>query len=277
MKYMPIFILALLVLSACETAPTETPEVPEQPAEQQPETPEAPQQPEQPAPEQEAEEPEQPKVAPEEDASDDLAEFFSGMDSAKWKIEYDVVTTGNAESRMEMTQYMLNDNLRMDVTTQGVEMQSFVSPEELVVCYRQGGWSCTKMDLGEYEKSDFEKLEEEMKSGEAGYQVTRDGTKTVAGMSTQCFKIITDDGTARYCFAESGAPLYMHIEGGGQATEMTATSYSTSVSSGDFTPPATPSEGGFPMGGTQPSGSNSCEDTCAQMPAEYRDQCLASC
>jgi hypothetical protein len=70
------------------------------------------------------------------------------------------------------------------------------------------------------------------------FKIYADGTKTIAGTVAKCFRITASQGDVRECFSKEGVPLYMTSKSSGYEFTMEATSYKTSVSNSDFTPPA---------------------------------------
>jgi hypothetical protein len=161
-----------------------------------------------------------------------------------------------------------------------METRSFILDKKITSCFNMGGsWSCSEMEMKE---NDMTAIEEDVVSDEdLDYVITEDGTKMVAGTNTECYKLVANDGTSttRYCIASDGAPLYIKSDatsdGHTITSELIATSYTKSVSDSDFIPPAKAT----PMGANPVMGGDSSDPcaACAQIPEQYRSQCLASC
>ena len=219
------------------------------------------------------------------DAKDEFESYFT-KSNLQWKIAYDLKSNaGGEEMTSQMTQYMKGETrFRTDMAYEGMESRVYVVDETFTMCTKQNNdWSCFKSEPSEDDATvDTQEWEEEYETNEENYRITSDGTKTVAGVSTKCFKVseITNtDAIVRYCFASDGAPLYIYMSDDDYMSEMTATSYSKTVSDSDFTPPAEAQDIGAMYGGaggTSPAGGESCS-YCTYLTGADRDNCLASC
>jgi len=198
-----------------------------------------------------------------------------------WKVAY-TITGSEMPNALQMTQYMKGtDKFRTDSTFEGTESRTYLLGNDIYSCTNSGGWTCFKFS-GQMSGDDSFKIEKNLKDDSSKYTVTADGTKQVAGVTATCYKIVSSDSTTRYCVYDS-VPLYVMSTGtsNGRAytSEMTATSYSKSVSDADFVLPATAQE--LPsIGGSGSSGDSDrdiCESACSSLEGDARDQCEASC
>lgn len=216
--------------------------------------------------------------------SNGLSDFkkFIGMKStASWQVTYQMTsnTAGQAFSA-EMKQYVKGTKIRQDITTQGIEVWTFILSDGIYSCNKAtGDWSCLKIDANIPET---ERVQKELEANPDKFNVVFIGTKTVAGTTTQCYKASNLEGYAvEYCFSKEAVPLYIKTEGQNVLMEITATSYSTSVPADAFTVPAEakpiqiPTMPQVPLGD---AGGNS--DPCAicnSLPGSAKDACLQSC
>ncbi len=151
----------------------------------------------------------------------------------QYKVSYDVTAAGTAS---KMTQYISGSKIRIDTITQGFEIRSYLLDKEFNSCNKiTGDWMCQKID---YKQSDFDKTQEDAKANVEKYDVQSTGTKVVAGVTTSCYRITVKDGIVDYCYSPDYVPLYVKTTAGQASSELTATSYSTSVSEADFALPA---------------------------------------
>lgn len=149
--------------------------------------------------------------------------------TVKYKVTYDITSVGTTS---QMTQYISGDKVRIDMTSDGMEIQSYYLNSEYVVCNKAtGNWMCQKMTYTPSATDDVKKNVE-------SYDVQSIGTKMVAGVTADCYKITTKDGAVEYCYSKDNVPLYIKTTSGAISSEMTAKSYSTSVSDADFIAPA---------------------------------------
>jgi hypothetical protein len=220
--------------------------------------------------------------APKETVADGVAEKFKSLlnqkRSVSWKINYDMNTKAQGYATSgKMTQYFKGDDFRTDFTTQGVESRSYFKDDVFTTCTKMGGsWNCFKSEP--QKEMTPENIEEALVRDDSDYVITADGTKIIAGVTTDCYKVISakDEVTARYCLASDGAPLHITTQAPEVTAELTATSYSKTVTDADFVPPAAAKDVGSM---TAPAGGSS-DDPCAaceQIPEQYRSQCLAAC
>ncbi len=168
-------------------------------------------------------------------ANSQLKEIFDK--SVKYKVTYNVAAAGTTS---QMTQYIGNGNMRTDVTASGVEIRSYLINGEFNTCNKvAGSWTCQAIS---YTPSASDAAQEDTKANINAYTVDSIGSRTVAGTSTDCFRVTIKDGSVEYCYSKDYAPLYIKTTAGAASSELTATSYSTSVSDSDFELPAAAGE-----------------------------------
>lgn len=279
MKHKLLTLLALLValmaLGACTQTPPQTPE-----ADQTAQTDET--------PAQTQEEPAQsPEVISEEAFAKELEDMFEKQANIEWMVSYDMTSAYSGEEfEGTMTQYVDGEEkMRMDMTAQGQETRTYMLDNNVYSCFNQdGSWSCMGFEQTEEEQETQtpQDIREDIQGDMESYEITSLGQRNIAGSVAQCYRLVgTDGNTVEYCFSSEGVPLYVKTTSNqGDLSEMTATSYSTNVASNAFELPAEPQS--FAAGGTMPAEGEGMGDEnpcsyCEQMPAEYRDQCLASC
>lgn len=216
----------------------------------------------------------------------DLWNMQSGLNH---RIEYKVTMTGTSNelpvSGSKYIYYFKQNKMRTDITastSQGsVETRMYFSLDDkskVTNCTQfNGQWNCTFITI--------DKLTEQGGTvpgsdaiNESDYTITPDGTKTAAGLTGNCFKLVSKDPElsnyeARYCITSNGIPIYSISTAGNGTVELEATSVTNNVTDADFTPPATPREMVVP--GADGSGLNA--DMCNQLPeGESRDACVAA-
>lgn len=210
--------------------------------------------------------------------SSELTQFLSNKANLQWKIAYDVATEAQGQSiSMKMTQYYKGaKKIRTDMRTQGVESRTYIVNDELTVCSQtQDSWNCFKTQLQEDKIGDTEK---DFQSNLGNYNAVADGSKTVAGTSAKCFKVTDKSNkiSMRECFSGDGIPLYIYMAGQGFTTEMTAASFSKTVSDSDFEVPAGAQTSTMPSVPEDAGSDDPCA-ACNYLTGDQKDQCLASC
>ncbi len=198
---------------------------------------------------------------------------MSQYGTMEFSVNYRTQFTIEGESTTgTMAQYFKGkDNMRTDVSAEGVETRMLIVGETITSCFKQGSkWSCQKLTSEPAESNPADTLERVTESPNE-YVIVRDGTKQVAGVSADCFKITADDTTTRYCIYDS-IPLYIQTTMPEGTSELEATSYSKQVAADAFDAPAEPST----AGATMPVGGDACA-YCDYMQGDQKAQCLASC
>ena len=151
-----------------------------------------------------------------------------------WKVVYDV--TAGTEGTYETTQYQKGGNFRTDMAASGMQIRTYAVSGKISSCVLAGSaWTCT--DMTSQAGGETGDLGQQVESDPAKYTITADGTMSVAGTTANCYKVVSSDGTARYCTSPDGVPLYVKASAQGTDTIMQAKSYSTSVADSDFALP----------------------------------------
>ena len=208
-------------------------------------------------------------------ASSEFINLLSGKANLEWMIDYDVSSKVQDKTvQTKMTQYFKGEKkIRTDVAAQGIKSRSYLVNDVLTICTKnQGSWNCFKSDVKKDNVADTEK---DIKQNSGKYNIVADGTKTVAGTSTKCYKVVGDTKgiNMRYCFTSDGIPLYMLMESSDFMTEIIATRYSKSVSDSDFEMPAGAQTQSMPS----PGGSSDPCSACSYLTGQQKDSCLATC
>ena len=212
------------------------------------------------------------------DAASELLKVLGNKATLKWQISYNLISQAQGNNfQVPMVQYVDGKNkIRTDLTTQGVEARTYFIDGTITSCTQNSGsWNCYKSEPQKNHVSDAEK---DVQINKDKYAITSDGAKTVAGASTNCFKIVekSSAATINECFSSEGLPLYISYVSSDSTTEMTATKYSTTLASGTFDVPAAASASPAAQGSSGAAGGNSCS-TCNYMSGSMKDSCLASC
>lgn len=205
-----------------------------------------------------------PSEEPTEDGSvDAIKEFFSRKSDLEYMVSYEMETDGQVQ---EMTQYVSGSDLRTDMVVEEMEVRTYMT-DAFYSCTEDDGWTCLKID---YEQPEYESIQSDVEQNYDDYSIAYTGTRAMAGTTASCYELIGDQGTVEYCLSNEHVPLYIRTESDGYLAEMTATTYSASVSDSVFELPAEATELQMP----------DMDDPCAMcenLPADAKDQCLASC
>jgi hypothetical protein len=220
-----------------------------------------------------------------DDASDEFESLFAKQEKAEWMITYNLKYSGSGTgAESQMSQYIKGDRMRTDLAFEGIEMRTIALPDEYINCQKQSTWTCTKVGaVNETGENDAEQIESDYETDPTKYDVTKDGTKQVAGVTAQCFKVQETGSTfyARYCVSKEGAPLYMYATSADGTSEMEATQYSTDVADSAFTPPAEPTDmptyNTVPADGEYNPGDFDPCSACEYLTGDDRAECMASC
>ncbi len=187
------------------------------------------------------------------DAKTGLKSIFDKYGKLEYMVAYDVTASYDGTSETtQMTQYLKGKSMRMDVKGSqdgtSYEARTFILPNEFITCNKQDAtWTCMKIDAPEDEQSSdlASKYAAEGDAFWEQYQVFNEPDRTIAGTKAKCFKMafaIQGEGsfTEIGCYSAEGVPLYIEVSTPQGSNIMKATSYKTSVSASDLTPPATP-------------------------------------
>ena len=208
----------------------------------------------------------------------DLFEEFTDLLSARsrleWKVSYDINTKAlGQELNLKSTQYIKGaEMMRMDSAFQGTETRVYIDHDVYTSCSNTGpGWNCFKVTNKDQESTGSQDFEEDFKSEPSKYNIVKDGTMSIAGTTATCYKLTTEDSTARYCYSSEAVPLYIKVDTKDGSTEMRATSYSKTVADSDFDLPA--GAEAKEMGDIQ---NDPCAG-CNYLSGSSKEACLSSC
>jgi outer membrane lipoprotein-sorting protein len=176
------------------------------------------------------------------DAAKEIKSIFAKQANVQFMVKYDVTTTANGETMESvMTQYIKGvDKMRIDMIAEGMETQTFLDGQTYHMCNKAtGDWMCLKI---EYEASESDEIQKDVEENVENYKVTKLASRTIAGASTSCYLVETENGNVEYCYTADGVPLYVKTTGSAQGqsftSELIATQYSKTVSDSVFERPA---------------------------------------
>jgi hypothetical protein len=189
--------------------------------------------------------------------------------AAEFTVAYTTTMSNNGETMAtSMVEYQDGtERKRTDVAIPEMgETRTYTLGERYVTCSKFGSdWNCQEFTASDDVETTEEDAEYETDTtwtdDEEVEEVTfeRDGTMTVAGVTTECFKADFAGLVSKQCLSKQGVVLYMYnTDSEGGTMEMRASSYKESVSDGDFAFPAEPMEAG-----SAEANQASCRDSCA--------------
>jgi len=210
-----------------------------------------------------------------------LEKFLESKSTSTYQVTYDIVASmkdvGDSTSTMGL--YMDGETrVRTDISTQGMVARTYMIANVLTTCTQSNSkWTCMKLDTPPTDETkEFEQsILEEKDAADSDYQIKRDGTKVVAGVTADCFAVTSKDATVGYCFSKEGVPLYMKTQFAEGTSEMTATSYTTKIAADTFKLPAEPTT--LKLSADSPEGAavNACA-SCDMLPADQQAECKAA-
>ncbi|MFB6277737.1 MAG: hypothetical protein ABEI32_16495 [Halothece sp.] len=176
-----------------------------------------------------------------------------------YQVSYQVDMPGNPTEVVE--QWLKGDKFRMDTQVQGNQARIYRVGQEVTNCITRGNnWNCFKLpNLDQVPASTVQGMQtlEDVENSPEQYrnQITKAGTRMVAGEPTTCFKVQQPEKNESFlsCYSNNhGIPLYMEGKNERGKWQMTATDFQTSVSDSAFSLPAEPQTipgmpGGFQM------------------------------
>ncbi len=208
------------------------------------------------------------------DIKTELKNIFSKKDSLEYKVSHTTKLTGTGEQKM--TQYIKGENMRVDMIIEDIETRTYIlGTSSMYTCSKpEGEWSCIGFDTPQESSTSDQALTDFTEETDL-YEIKYLSTRNIAGTSAKCFsmKNTAENVAIEYCISPEGVPLYTKTTMNEITMEMTATSYSTSVSDSDFTLPAEPVDMSNLMGNMA---SDPCS-ICDMLPEESRQECLDSC
>lgn len=215
-------------------------------------------------------------------AKEALTDLIGDYKKIEYKVTYDVKSDTAKDSIMK--QYIKGEDMRNDITTEEVEVRTYILNKAVYMCNQDSGsWSCMKFDTLTDEEEEFK--EGDFMENPDKYDINYLGTRKIIGKSVSCYEISHKNEAMElqheHCYTSKGIPLYFkmimkHTEMGTESfSEMTATSFSDSVSRADLTLPAEATEINLPSMGD--IGSDPCA-VCEMIPdKEAKEECLKSC
>jgi hypothetical protein len=181
-----------------------------------------------------------------DDVSEELKSFFTGMKTLEYQVDYTMTVQAGGSSAGTLTYYVKGvDQMRIYSMAQGMESRTYLMDGTITSCVDTGSWLCN--EVSNYEISAG--VDEDVKANVDTYVTTKLESRTIAGVSTDCYRIVTDDGQVDYCFSPEGVPLFIETSSDGSVVStLEATSYSTSVSASVFALPEGAGEMQMPDG-----------------------------
>ena len=178
--------------------------------------------------------------------------IFSSRSS--YAIDYSLKVSGpqSVEGGVSVAAKNFKDNRFMNIATTtriqlpGQELLSamYFIDNKGYTCSKQAAWECVELPLPQVTAAHSApgSQEEFEKNIEKAKQI---GQRTIAGEQTKCYESIFEPvaGTTintEYCYTSDGIPLLIKTIAGEVISEMTATSFSRSVSDDAFNLPAEP-------------------------------------
>ncbi len=172
------------------------------------------------------------------DAKAALRALFDKGKAGAFTVTYAVDSPATGKS--SFTLYAAGDKVRTDasgiVNGTRVETRSYLLAQEMVACTDEQGWHCLSFPAAGEQQSDAF-LE--------NATVYPAASRRIAGAVASCFSVafpVPEQGTVteEVCYSPEGVPLRIAMDTPEGTFSQEATSYSTSVPAGAFTPPAEP-------------------------------------
>ena len=161
-----------------------------------------------------------------------------------YSITYGVTTNYGGETQSStIKQVISGTKMKYDITTANSPVRSvtILTDNKYYVCsLGMGQDTCFEMATDSAQPTTADQASESAKEFENTPNIAYDGTKTIAGATTYCYKTSEDGADYRFCLhKDTGMLLGMYTTAAGTTTEMEATSFSTAApSSSEFTLPA---------------------------------------
>lgn len=219
-----------------------------------------------------------------------LKNMFNDQDDLEYKITYIVKSSGaGLPEEMEnfeiiYTHYKKGEKMRIDSTVGSIDSRTYLIGETIYICTKMSSsWSC--LDHGSSTDDETEKMKRDFINEMDSYNVRSLGKRTIAKTSTDCYEMEKKDGSIKTetCVASEKIPLYIKMDIQDEdnkqetiITEMTATSFSTSVLNSDFDLPSEPTELNAADIGSM-GGMNIDCGICNMLEGEAKENCLKMC
>jgi len=178
-------------------------------------------------------------VEPEKVSDDVYADFAQALNSLpEYYVKYEITGTNMPST---MSQYLKKSKMRSDVTTEGIEARSFIVDKVITSCTNQGSWQCYQINSAETAVNNgLDNIKENIEDYKS--KVTKEPSRTILGMKTECFKVTDDKGWYIYCWNSKFTPLFIGGTQSNQEWSMTAIDYKESVADSVFDLPAAPQD-----------------------------------
>jgi len=161
-----------------------------------------------------------------------------------YSVTYDVTTNYGGETQSStIKQVISGTKMKYDITTENspVRAITIMTDEKYYVCSLGAGQDmCFEMETDSSEPTTADQASDTAKEFENTPDITYDGTKILAGVTTYCYKTTSDGADYKFCMhKDNGMVLGMYTTSSGTTTEMEATAFSTATpSASEFALPA---------------------------------------
>jgi hypothetical protein len=230
MKYaFSVLVLGVLLLAACTAQQASTQDVNQQPPASDQNQPQV--------PNQNAQQPPATTAPAASDAKSELTGIFAKQ--VEFSVDYNLVTaTQGKELSYDYQEYVKGANIRTDMITSSIESRTYMIGSKITSCSKAAEqWTCIALSAPSQDNA----MQDDAKDNVEQYAVVKLPARTIAGVSTSCYRITINASTlVDYCYSPEGVPLYTKTTAKGYTSEMTAKSYLTSVPDETFTLPAEP-------------------------------------
>ncbi len=160
-----------------------------------------------------------------------FGEMLNGVPN--YYVNYDMTSS---QGKIELKQWIKGDKLRQDTTFEEVSTKTFFVDNKVTICNTASGEEmCFETTSGEPISSGIKTAKENISSWEN--KMGSIPSKTIAGVSTTCYKITDNDASYSYCFSKEAVPLFVETIVGGETITMIAKEYSTNVEDSVFVAP----------------------------------------
>lgn len=161
-----------------------------------------------------------------------------------YSVTYDVTTNYGGDTQSStIKQVISGTKMKYDITTANSPARAVTikTDEKYYVCSLGSGQDmCFEMTTDSTEPNTADQASDTARSFEDTPNVVYDGTKTIAGATTYCYKVTSDGADYKFCLDKNhGMLLGMYSTASGVTTNMEATAFSTTQpSDSEFVPPA---------------------------------------
>lgn len=173
--------------------------------------------------------------------------LMNAVATPNYRVSYQAEMPDNPTTVIQ--QWFKGDKFRMDTEVEGTSARIYRLGEQVTNCVARGSnWTCFQLpNLQQVPAPAVQGIQtlEEIEENPESYQnqITKIGTRVVAGEPTTCFQIKEPEekDSLVSCYSNNhGIPLYMEGETPEGTWQMTATDFQNSVSDSAFSLPAPP-------------------------------------